>query len=207
MRSLDHLVYAAPNLTQALDAISQSFGVSPLPGGAHPGWGTRNAILPLSPSTYLEIIGPDPQRPGPDRPAVFGLDQLTQPRLTTWAAKATDLAAVVTRAHRLGVFLGQPRAGSRIRPDGIHLNWELTDPLTILADGLIPFLIDWRSSPHPGSTSAPAVTLLQFGGVHPKPDIVQRGLKALGLDLEVNPGPGPALTAVFETPRGRVTLT
>lgn len=205
--SLDHLVYAAPNLSQALEAITRGFGVSPITGGAHPAWGTRNAIVPLSPSTYLEIIGPDPERPGTELPAVFGLNQLSQPRLTTWAAKANDLAAVVARAHRRGVSLGQPRTGSRIRPDGIHLSWELTDPLTVLADGLIPFLIDWGSSPHPGSTSAPAVTLVQFGGIHPDPDLVQHDLKVLGVDLEVKAGPQPGLSAGFETPRGRVTLT
>src|SRR5262249_40656597 len=116
--ALDHLVYAVPDLNDALDNLARQLGVVLLPGGSHPAWGTRNAILPLSASTYLEVIGPDPDGSFAGPPAVFGINQLTQPRLATWAAKGADLPGIILRGHQANIRLGQPMAGGRIRADG-----------------------------------------------------------------------------------------
>ena len=45
-------------------------------------------------------------------------------------------------------------SGSRRRTDGVLLSWRYTDPQTVLADGLVPFFIDWGQSPHPARTAA-----------------------------------------------------
>ena len=110
--------------------IESLLGVRATAGGQHPGLGTRNALIALGPSTYLEIIGPDPDQPNPGTPRNFGIDTLKAPRLVTWAAKATDLAKIASDAAAHGVALGEVRPGSRRRPDGVLLTWTFTNPLT-----------------------------------------------------------------------------
>ena len=99
LAAVDHLVYATPDLTLGIDTLERLLGVRATPGGQHPGLGTRNALIALGPSTYLEIIGPDPDQPKPATPRRFGIDELTAPRLTTWVAKGKDLDGLVTRAR------------------------------------------------------------------------------------------------------------
>lgn len=204
---LDHLVYATPDLAAGLARLEELFGLRFLPGGSHPAWGTRNALLPLSPSTYLEIIGPDPGSTATTPPALFGIATLSAPRLATWAARGRDLERLVERARARGIELGTPRRGQRRRPDGSTLSWELTDPFASRADGLLPFFIDWPGADHPARSAVADVQLVELEARHPDPAAVQAELDFLGLALSVTNGPTPALQATFRSPRGTVVLT
>lgn len=224
LTAVDHLVWAAPDLERAAHAIADLLGVEPAPGGAHPAWGTRNRLLSLGPSTYLEVIGPDPDAdPGPEAapdpgggprraagpggPELFGIAGLTGPRLVTWAAKATDLETLRARATEAGIALGPVLDGSRRTPEGVALRWRLTDPLAVVWDGLVPFFIDWRDTPHPAASAPPAGSLVALAAEHPEGDAVGRALAWLGLEgVPVRPGPAPRLVARIETARGVVEL-
>src|SRR4029079_3493696 len=100
-------------------------------------------------SSYLEIIGPDPEQPKPAGRRRFGIDELKAPRIVRWVAKSNQLEAVAASAAQKGVKLGPVVPGSRRRPDGVVLSWRYTDPATEVADGLVPFFIHWGTSPHP----------------------------------------------------------
>jgi Glyoxalase-like domain len=203
---VDHLVYATPDLQRGVADIEKLLGVRATPGGQHPGRGTRNALVALGPTSYLEIVGPDPEQPPPKEPRSFGMDALPAPKLVGWAANTTDLDALVRQAASAGVTLGEVKAGGRKRPDGVVLSWRTTDSKVMLGGGIVPFFIDWGTSPHPAKTSASGATLVALRAEHPNPAEVQRLLAALGLDLPVAKGSAPALIAVIESPKGRVEL-
>jgi hypothetical protein len=206
LAKVDHLVYAAPDLQTGIDAIDKLLGVHATQGGQHPGMGTRNALVALGPSTYLEIIGPDPEQPKPAGPRRFGIDDLKAPRLLTWVAKGTRLESFADRARRDGVALGPVISGSRRRPDGVSLSWRYTDPNAVVADRLVPYFIDWGSSPHPAATAAKGASLVALRAEHPDAQRVGKMLRQLGLALPVQPGPKPALIATLDGPKGRVEL-
>jgi glyoxalase-like protein len=206
LTTVDHLVYATPDLQASIDALEKRLGVRAAPGGQHPGRGTRNALIALSPTSYIEIIGPDPEQPKPELPRQFGIDTLAEARLVTWAAKSNDLERTVTQAAGHAVKLGEVLPGSRRRPDGLLLNWRYTNPRVVVADGIVPFFIDWGSTPHPAQTAASGASLLDLVAEHPDAERVQQLLTGLGLGLMVKKGPSPALTAIISSPRGRIEL-
>lgn len=206
LEQLDHLVYATPDLADGIARIEGVLGVRAHPGGTHPEWGTRNAIVPLGPESYLEIIGPDPDRASEPLPRVFGIAELTTPRLVTWAVKGELLVATAERASAAGIDLGEVRSGSRIRPDGTQIHWELTDPFAERAGGTLPFFIDWGASPHPAEAGPSGAQLLELRVEHPEADAVATQLAALGVPLAVSPGRSPALYATVRTARMTVVL-
>ena len=102
--------------------------------------------------------------------------------------------------------LGPVIPGSRRRPDGVVLAWRYTDPNVVEANGLIPFFIDWGTSPHPSATAARGATLIGVRAEHPDAEGTQKMLEALGLDLPVKKGPAAAIIATIDSPKGRVEL-
>jgi hypothetical protein len=203
---VDHLVFAAPDLEEGIDAVEALTGVRAAGGGSHPGMGTRNALLSLGPGTYLEIIGPDPAQDDYRRPRVFGVDSVDRPRLVTWAAKTTDVDRTAATVLPGGSHLGRPHAGSRRRPDGKLLAWRLTDPYVVIADGIVPFFIDWRDTRHPAANAPGDIRLTKLVAGHPEKDGVQRHFDALALTIPVVTAPSPILTATLRTADGTVEL-
>lgn len=203
---IDHLVYATPDLAAGVERVERLLGVRAAPGGQHPGAGTRNALIALGESVYLELIGPDPDQPRSSGPRRFGIDDLKAPKLVTWAAKGTDLDSLVDSAKHNGVVLGQVQSGSRRRPDGVLLSWRLTVSPALTFDGIIPFFIDWGRTQHPASALQKDCMLIGLRAEHPDPKSVQLALAALGLDLQCKAADLPALIATIHAPRGDVEL-
>ncbi len=203
---IDHLVYATPDVASTVDELEELLGVRAVPGGQHLGLGTYNALLSLGPTTYLEIIGPDPRQPAPDGPRIFGIDDLQAPRLATWVANAEDVDAVVTLGSDHEIPLGEASDGSRHKPDGGVLSWRATDPHAVIFEGLVPFFIQWKDdSLHPAGTSPSGCVLLALRASHPEVDAVTRSLTSLELPMPVEEGER-ALVATLQTPRGIVQL-
>ncbi len=192
--AIDHLVYATPELEAGIADLEKRFGRRAAPGGQHPEWGTRNALLGLGPAVYLEIIGPDPTLPPPPQGRPFGIDALTGPRFVTWALKAPRLEEQVQRAAARGLVLGAIREGRRRRPDGSLLSWRLTDPYTVNGDGLAPFLIDWGDAEHPARALPQIGRLQQLRLEHPDPGRIRVLLAALDVDLPVFPNKAPGIS-------------
>ena len=201
---IDHLVYATPDLDLGIDKIERLLGVRATLGGQHPGAGTRNALVSLGLGTYLEIVGPDRTQPEPEQPRWFRIDEIDAPRLVTWAARVDAIEQRSSEVRRLG--LGDIVAGSRRRGDGVLLSWHYTNPRTIVGDGIIPFLIDWGTTPHPSESAAQGASLITLRAEHPQPEPIRDVARRLGLSLQIDRGSQPALVATIASLRGEVEL-
>jgi hypothetical protein len=194
---LDHLVLATPDLEGTVAAFAAATGVEPVVGGRHARWGTRNYLVGLGGTAYLEFLGADPD-PAPDAHSPYPLDR---ERLVTWAIHPADADAFVVMAREHGVELGELIPLSRRTATGDVLRWRLTETEPAPYDGLVPFLIDWGRTPHPTTSALPQAALLDLTATHPDPEQVRTVLGRLGLQLPVQPGP-PTLTATVRGPRG-----
>ena len=202
----DHLAFASPDLAAAVAEIETLLGVTPTPGGSHPDFGTRNALVSLGDNCYLEIIGPDPENPGFRGTRPFGIDELQRSGLVTWAVRETDLDHRFESSRAKGYDPGRTVSGQRRRPDGEVLEWRLGIHhgfLSPVAGGVVPFLIDWGSSPHPAETAVAGCRLKSLRAAHPDPELVLSMLAALEIRLPVTRGP-EALIATIDSPRGPV---
>lgn len=201
---LDHLVYATPDLETTCRDLEIRLGARASAGGQHPGRGTHNALLSIGPDAYLEIIGPDPLQPE-TRPVWFGIDQLTAPKLITWAVRVDDLEDFLTETPP-NVRMGAVRSGSRKTPEETILSWQLTEPQLEQGVGLIPFLIEWNSTQHPARSATAGPPLVQLRLEHPEPELIRQQLQALRLKVAIEQRPSPALLALFEGPNGLIEL-
>lgn len=203
---VDHLVHGVLDLEDGVTSLERRLGVRAVAGGRHPGRGTHNALLGLGGGSYLEVIAPDPEQVRPAGPLPFGLDRLTEPGLVAWAVRVGDIDAFVEEARRAGYDPGPVRDRSRARPDGVRLEWRLTEDSPAGPGFPVPFLIDWLDAPHPAATAPGGVRLLELRARHSDPEAVRRALRVLAVEIPVEQAPAPGLTAVLDTPNGRITL-
>ncbi|MEX0286709.1 MAG: VOC family protein [Paracoccaceae bacterium] len=205
MLVLDHLAVSGDTVEEATALCEEALGVSLLPGGQHPHFGTHNRLLGLADGLYLEAIAIDPNAPKPDYPRWFNLDQRTGPaRLTNWICRTEDM----------GVALGSlpTSAGVPVPLSRGDLAWEMAVP----QDGLLPFdnlhpaLIQWHCDTHPADMlPASGCRLLRLTVSHPDAITLKTALAPHLTDDRVafEIDSTPALTAEFDTPGGRRTLT
>lgn len=203
---VDHLVYAVADLERGMDEIDKLLGVRPVRGGRHPAFGTHNALVSLAPSTYLEIIAPDPGLARPAQGVLFESVGAGGPRLATWVLNTHDIEGVAALANSAGLGLGAVQSGSREQPDGTLLSWRLTDPYAMPLDGAVPFLISWGETPHPAGVVPRAGELTSLIVEHPEPARVRRAFEVLGANLVVHRGESFRLVARIASAAGEVEL-
>lgn len=141
---VDHIVMGVADLEAASAALAR-LGLTALPGGTHPHWGTANRIVPLG-TAYLELVAVVDTEVASG--SAFGSWIAAQARGEApwgWAVRPADIAAT---ADRLGLDLVP---GSRVRPDGVTLAWTLAGVPEEGADRTLPFFIAWDDGvPMPG---------------------------------------------------------
>ena len=198
MSKLDHLLFGCPDLDAGVALVEARLGVRPAFGGVHPGLGSRNALLSLGEGAYLEVIAPDPAQTAD----AFGVRGLKEPRFIGWAAKSGDVDKLAARLAAAKVACEPVQPGSRKRPDGSVLRWKLLDLRDDL-DGLLPFFIEWsRDSLHPSKDAPAGCRLEKLELQTPDPRRLHELLALLELDVDVVPGPAPAIHAVVRGPKG-----
>ncbi|QRF58515.1 VOC family protein [Variovorax paradoxus] len=221
---VDHLVIAAASLAEGVAWCEATLGVVPAPGGAHPLMGTHNRLLNVAseayPRAYAEIIAIEPGQ-APSRPNTrrwFDLDDaelqagLAQhgPRLIHFVARVPDARAAIqalAREEHAQIDRGQLLEASRDTAAG-RLEWQIAvrDDGQRLFYGALPTLIQWGPVHPVDAMPASGLALRSLHATHPRAPALSAALSAIGLRaLQVDAGP-PNLVAVFDTPRGPVTL-
>ena len=231
---IDHLVFTCADLDAGIAWAERTFGVRPVRGGAHPQWGTHNALMSLGRERYLELLAPDPNAPSAGRAnvagrALFGMGAkpgasadasadaadgaaheawlTAAPRLTTWMLHSRTIDPLLTAALHAGVDLGRVTAGSRMRADGTEISWEIAIPPARPLDGCVPWLIDWGWSAHPSIAAPQGARLDWMEIVHPDPERVRRALDAVNCrGLDVRQGSEPGIRVGVACPRGVVVV-
>ncbi|NND03637.1 MAG: VOC family protein [Acidimicrobiia bacterium] len=199
LRAVDHLVIAGPDLRALGDWWSKAVGRNASEGGAHTGRGTRNLLAGIDETTYVELIGPDTEQPDPPRPRPFGIDDLHDRRLVTFALAVPDLIAACAAVSSAGIDPGEPFSMERTRPDGERLHWRLAFPPHPGWAGVMPFLIEWGETAHPAADLPAQVRLVDLSLQHPDAAQVGEALRAVTqAPWKVRQGP-PTLTARLET--------
>ena len=203
---IDHLVFASADIERGMDDIESLLGVRPVRGGHHPQYGTHNALLSLGPGVYLEVIARDPELPAPQRGALIDIPTTAGSQLVTWVFRTEDIRATASGAANAAIGIGKVESGSRTKPDGSQIKWQLTDPYAMPLDGAVPFLINWGSTLHPSLALPSGGRLLELVIEHPEPDRVQHALSVIGADIKVLKGDEFRLAAKIATKNGIVTL-
>ncbi len=213
MNHIDHIVVAANSLEQGVSWLQERLGVTLPAGGVHKTMGTHNHLMQLGMQSYFELIAINPAGEIPQSPRWFNLDQALlrqalsdEPRLITWVMNTDNLQQLKQSA---GFDIGKPTALSRD-----NLSWEiaLTDDGRLLADGLLPYCLQWHSSPHPSTGMADlGCQLNSLTLFHNRPEWLADRLQALGarnlVQIEaIDDSQSPYLSAVIDCPRGQVTL-
>ena len=203
---VDHLVWATPDLDEGIRELERLTGVRASPGGKHPSWATHNALLALGPGIYLEILAPDPSVP---RPPANGRSVSTgsTARGSSPGPPASRTSKTASRrSPKPASTSATSSPAAACAPTASPSEWRLTSPRAMLEAGVVPFLIDWGTSPHPSETAAPGLALVALAIEHPEPDHLRRLLTPFALDLPIHRASAPALVATIDSPRGRLEL-
>jgi hypothetical protein len=203
-KTLDHIILGCTDLDEGIELVFRHLGVRAIPGGVHPGAGTKNALLSLGTLRYLEIMAPDPAQP--DAPDPRNVRTLKGPALVGWAEHRDHLDEFAGTLHAAGVEYVGPVPGSRKRLDGSVLNWRSL-PLKEDEHGILPFFIEWGANTvHPSADSPKGCGI--DGLKISTPDAARfRALsKTLDLDVAIGQSKAPRLTAHLRGPAGSLKL-
>jgi glyoxalase-like protein len=212
---LDHLSYAAgpEGLASCVQRLGSQLGAGFTDGGLHPRFGTRNFVLALKNSVYLEVVE------ALDHPAVerapFGRTVRARSEAgggwLSWVVGVSDLAPIEAR-------FGRPAApGHRVRPDGYDLRWRQIGINDTADERQLPWFIHWDSdkAEHPAAGGG-TVNLERLdiagdrafvtGYLGEASTTALEGLKVKWLPVEDNDGESGIVAAHFTTAHGVVTI-
>ena len=202
---LDHILLGCNDLDAGIAYVYERTGVRAAAGGVHPGAGTKNALLSLGPSRYLEVIAPDPLQPASSDPRA--LASLKNPTLVGWAAHRHDLNEFAAGLRKADIECEGPNPGSRARPDGTTLKWK-TLALKDVHDGVLPFFIEWDShSTHPSIDAPTGCRLTDFRIDTPNPADLKSLVDKLRLDVQIRKSDKAHLAATIVGPKGSMSLS
>jgi Glyoxalase-like domain len=204
--ALDHILLAAPDFDEAMKDFETLTAIRPSIAGSLKGLGCLTARIGLDKQAYIDIIAPDPDKPGP-----IGehLKQMEHGSFTPihYAVRRGDLSDLAEdyvpnelgyTPDRIKMFM----AGT----DGTPKKWEMLFMHGHFHGGVVPYFVDWGECEHPigsiaqaGSLKSFEVSCLPGSKVH----TLLKGMK----DVTVVDSDVVGLKFSFLSPEGTVTFS
>ena len=207
MRQIDHIVYTVPNLEKAMDWFAEISGIQPAFGGYHTTQGTKNAVVNLGNSCYLELLAADDANKDIPPPRWMGVDFLEKAQMTRWSLKSTNLPKDRAILQEYQSAMGRIQGGQRKMTNGNLLTWEMIMPLAAPQVDIMPFMTDWQHSVvHPTDAMPEQCQLMSMAFTHPTPNLLYPTLTKLGLDIDLTEGASVSIKAKIKCPKGIIEI-
>jgi hypothetical protein len=203
--SIDHVIWAVPDLEEYADKFENMTGVAPVYGGEHTNGITANYLMALDNCTYLEIIGP---KKG------VSLDTFGEAAAIYKNTGLLGFAFGMQNADdakdyfaRIGLSTDEPRTGGRNKPDGSFVGWRTIrfPTLNFGTDSLL-FAIEWTTVPHPATTSPKGIKITNLVIEGPDAGRLARIVQDHDLPVEIAADRPIGFKLMLETPKGRIVL-
>lgn len=156
--NIDHASVCGSNLDNMRQAFA-SVGLTTDYGGPHATGGTHMALLGFDDGSYLELIAP--QDATAAQSSTWAKFMSADAGPCAWAVEPKDIDAEVQRLKAAGVTVTGPENGSRKRPDGMNIEWQIANIGSGTPGSLLPFLIQdrtprqWRVAPSASVQGSP----------------------------------------------------
>ncbi|MEL7028981.1 MAG: VOC family protein, partial [Pseudomonadota bacterium] len=183
--------------------LSDHLGAQFQYGGSHPGQGTHNALLPITPGVYLEVLAPDPAQTC-ETQLRRDLAQLSSGGLIHWAIRCDSIERTRQLAKDTGLAVSDIADGRRDPADGGTLRWRLFGLTGHELGGAAPFFIEWLGQSRPFADERDVDSDIEFmiatpGADHLRPLLAEmrtthtslQSSEAPSLTLRLNRGSGP----------------
>lgn len=207
-KNIDHIIYAVQDLNTAILEFEEKLGVRPIFGGYHKSFGTKNALIYLGDSCYLELLAADESNTAIAKPRWMGIDLLQKNQITRWALKSNTLENDSALLKKIDSKMGNIQSGSRNMADGGVLQWDLIMPLPKPQVELVPFMLDWSKSKMHPTNSLPTMDckLIELYGSHPTPEKFELIFEQLDIDFHIKTSNDIKLTALIKCPKGQIEI-
>jgi hypothetical protein len=140
--NIDHVSVCGSDLETMRQAFA-SVGLTTDYGGPHATGDTHMALLGFDDGSYIELIAP--QRGGQGDGNGWGKLMADNAGPCAWAVEPKDIGDEVARLKSVGIPVEAPTLGSRKKPDGMSIEWDLAKVGTGAPGATLPFLIQDRT--------------------------------------------------------------
>jgi len=206
-RKIDHLVYCVLDLDSAIEQLYDEIGVRAIVGGRHLNQGTKNALINLGDTAYLELLAIDESNKQVAGPRWMGIDLITKPKITRWAIHSDNLEKDSEILKSFDSTLGEIIGGEREKESGEFLRWKMIKPLAKLEVDILPFMIDWsESDAHPTEGMEEICSLEKLEIYSKRNGTKQDTLKLIFEDIPIQSSEVELIRATIKGPSGMLII-
>lgn len=134
---IDHVIYGVSDLSDAQRWFRSEFDLLATPGGSHPELGTANAIIPLGPGQYIELMAVADADMNHPLAKFVAAAVASGDRPIGLCLRPDDLDQVAARLDLRIIDM------HRETPDGGLVEWRIAGMEAALGPQRLPFFIDW----------------------------------------------------------------